>query len=71
MAQDFKSAGLNIFNNNWSSIYDFSPDVQQNNWSFIPEDVQINSLMNLDYNDDDQQSPHEMGNGDTKLIPSW
>ena len=33
----FLSAGLNVFNNYWSMVHDFTPNTESDNWSFLPE----------------------------------
>jgi len=35
----FEAAGLSIFNNNWSKIYDFTPAAGETTWSILPEDA--------------------------------
>ncbi|XP_069492717.1 protein XRP2 [Ambystoma mexicanum] len=41
LAFQFKDAGLSIFNNNWSSIHDFTPVSGENNWNLLPEDSSV------------------------------
>ncbi|XP_002154780.1 protein XRP2 [Hydra vulgaris] len=42
----FKNAGLSVFNNNWSSVYDFTPVQDGNcNWSFLPENLSVETLV--------------------------
>eukprot|EP00128_Syssomonas_multiformis_P017073 Colp12_sorted_trinity150504_noHs@34636 len=40
----FKAAGLEIFNNDWSDIYDFSPS-DGANFSFMPEDTNMEDFI--------------------------
>lgn len=35
----FKAAGLSVFNNNWSKLYDFTPAAGEATWSLLPEDA--------------------------------
>jgi len=35
----FTKSNLNIYNNNWSSIHDFSPSMDRNNWTLNTTDV--------------------------------
>ena len=37
ISDQFKSACLSIFNNNWSNIHDFTPAEGERNWSLLPK----------------------------------
>ncbi|KAM8752758.1 protein XRP2 isoform 1-T1 [Rhynchonycteris naso] len=37
----FNEAGLNVFNNNWSNIHDFTPVAGELNWGILPENAVI------------------------------
>ncbi|ESO97525.1 hypothetical protein LOTGIDRAFT_103457 [Lottia gigantea] len=43
----FKSAGLSIYNNNWSNIHDFTPVPGENNYTLISQDCKIEDLIPL------------------------
>ena len=46
LEQQFKQAGLSIYNNSWSSVYDFTPIQDGNsNWSFLPESLLLEALV--------------------------
>ncbi|XP_043928009.1 protein XRP2 [Protopterus annectens] len=47
LAFQFKDASLSIFNNNWSSIHDFTPVSGETNWSLLPEDSNIQDFIPL------------------------
>nr|XP_004668856.1 protein XRP2 [Jaculus jaculus] len=41
LASQFKDAGLSIFNNTWSNIYDFTPVTGELNWSLLSENAMV------------------------------
>ena len=41
----FDSAGLSIFNNNWSSIHDFTPATDIQTWSLLPHDSVVSAYV--------------------------
>ncbi|XP_060228193.1 protein XRP2-like [Meriones unguiculatus] len=41
LAAQFRDAGLSIFNNIWSHVYDFTPVSGELNWSFLPENAMV------------------------------
>ena len=45
LEEQFKQAGLSIYNNTWSSIHDFTPVDQSENWSLIPESTTLESCV--------------------------
>ncbi|XP_021347984.1 protein XRP2-like isoform X1 [Mizuhopecten yessoensis] len=47
LEDQFKAAGMSLFNNNWSKIHDFSQDPSENHYSYIPEDVKIEDVLPL------------------------
>lgn len=38
-AEQFRRAGLSVYNNNWSDIHDFTPVPDEKNFSFLPQVV--------------------------------
>ena len=48
----FKDAGLSVFDNNWSSIHDFSQDPTEKHYTLLPEvglTIQIFNLQKPDH----------------------
>lgn len=46
--KQFKNAGLEVMNNTWDTIYDFTPSPETGpNWSLIPEDTKIEDIIRL------------------------
>ncbi|CAH1785725.1 unnamed protein product [Owenia fusiformis] len=41
LEDQFKSSQISIYNNNWSSIHDFTPVDGENNHSLLPEDAKV------------------------------
>ncbi|XP_066936725.1 protein XRP2-like [Clytia hemisphaerica] len=41
LEEQFKLAGLSVYNNTWSTIHDFTPVEQSENWSLIPQSVTL------------------------------
>ena len=37
VSDQFAAAGLSVYNNNWSNIYDFTPAAGERTWSLLPE----------------------------------
>lgn len=37
LKDQFAAAGLSVYNNNWSNIYDFTPAAGERTWSLLPE----------------------------------
>ncbi|XP_015766212.1 PREDICTED: protein XRP2-like [Acropora digitifera] len=37
LASQFEAANLSVFNNNWSSIFDFTPAAGETTWILLPE----------------------------------
>lgn len=52
--KQFDAANLNVWNNNWSDIYDFTPHKNVNgtkNYSYLDENLDPNTFMPLPIND--------------------
>lgn len=47
LERQFKESGLDIMNNMWSTIYDFTPNPDANNWSIILENQDVSYLFDL------------------------
>lgn len=47
LADQFKAAGLSIFNNNWSNIHDFTPVPGEINYTLLPEDAKVEDFLPL------------------------
>ncbi|XP_006639198.1 protein XRP2 [Lepisosteus oculatus] len=45
LAFHFKDAGLSIFNNNWSTVHDFTPVAGETNWGLLPEDAGVEAYV--------------------------
>ena len=45
LEEQFQSADLSVYNNTWSTIHDFTPVEQSANWSLIPENISIESMI--------------------------
>lgn len=45
--EHFQQAGLSVFNNNWSSIHDFTPIEGENNWCLFPDTIRIQDYISL------------------------
>jgi hypothetical protein len=45
--EHFQQAGLSVFNNNWSSIHDFTPIEGENNWCLFPDTIRIQDYVSL------------------------
>ncbi|XP_039250874.1 protein XRP2-like [Styela clava] len=83
LEKQFADAGLEIMNNTWNSIYDFTPNPEEGaNWSLIPEETNIDQLLtfttermeNEDGNDSLNKSclPEDMtlsSNSECSIVP--
>ncbi|XP_076347132.1 protein XRP2-like [Tachypleus tridentatus] len=47
LEEQFKKAGISIFNNNWNNVHDFTPVAEEQNWTFIPQDVKVEEFLPL------------------------
>ncbi|KAJ4443069.1 hypothetical protein ANN_04719 [Periplaneta americana] len=47
ISEHFQQAGLSVFNNNWSSIHDFTPIEGENNWCLFPDTIRIQDYVSL------------------------
>ncbi|PNF28866.1 Protein XRP2 [Cryptotermes secundus] len=47
LEEHFQQAGLSVFNNNWSSIHDFTPIEGENNWCLFPDTIRIQDYISL------------------------
>jgi hypothetical protein len=47
VAEHFQQAGLSVFNNNWSSVHDFTPIEGENNWCLFPNTIRIQDYVSL------------------------
>ncbi|XP_044174947.1 protein XRP2-like [Acropora millepora] len=45
LASQFEAANLSVFNNNWSSIFDFTPAAGETTWILLPEDARLSEYM--------------------------
>jgi hypothetical protein len=45
--EHFQQAGLSVFNNNWSSIHDFTPIEGESNWCLFPDTIRIQDYISL------------------------
>ena len=45
LEKQFKLAGLSVYNNTWSTIHDFTPVEQSDNWSLIPDSISLESMI--------------------------
>ena len=52
LAGQFQSSGLSVYNNTWSTIHDFTPVEQSDNWSLIPDNVTLESIVPRPETDD-------------------
>ncbi|KAJ9591481.1 hypothetical protein L9F63_001967, partial [Diploptera punctata] len=43
----FQQSGLSVFNNNWSSIHDFTPIEGETNWCLFPDTISITDYVSL------------------------
>ncbi|XP_021926318.1 protein XRP2-like isoform X2 [Zootermopsis nevadensis] len=47
LEEHFQQAGLSVFNNNWSSIHDFTPIEGEHNWCLFPDTIKIQDYVSL------------------------
>ncbi|XP_019621821.1 PREDICTED: protein XRP2-like [Branchiostoma belcheri] len=45
LESQFASAGLSVFNNNWSNIHDFTPVPGETSWSLLSEDIKVEDCL--------------------------
>jgi len=45
LQDQFEKAGLTVFSSNWFNIHDFTPVDGENNWSLLPEGVEVESYV--------------------------
>ncbi|XP_070565098.1 LOW QUALITY PROTEIN: protein XRP2-like [Ptychodera flava] len=45
LKEHFKKSDLSVYNNNWSSIHDFTPVPGETNWSLLPADLKLEDLV--------------------------
>lgn len=45
LEEQFRSAGLSVYNNNWSDIHDFTPVPDEKNFSFLPQDTPMEGYL--------------------------
>ena len=45
LRQQLNDAGISVFNNNWSSIHDFTPVPGENNYGLMSQDIQLTSRL--------------------------
>ncbi|XP_072045337.1 protein XRP2-like [Amphiura filiformis] len=73
LLDQFKSAGLSVYNNTWSNIHDFSPVPGEDNWTLISQDFKMEdyvpapsseefSSMKISTAPDDSVVPFTQGN---------
>ena len=53
LEEQFLLADLSVYNNTWSTIHDFTPVEQSDNWSLIPENISIESIIQDDVSEMD------------------
>lgn len=64
-SEQFSSAGLSLFNNNWSHVHDFTPVQNERNFSLLPA---VSNCKLTDYFD--LVSPVSVGTSDIQISPS-
>ncbi|XP_028392552.1 protein XRP2-like [Dendronephthya gigantea] len=47
LEDQFDAAGLSLYNNNWSSIHDFTPAADVETWSLLPENAKVSDYVPL------------------------
>ncbi|XP_069133734.1 protein XRP2-like isoform X1 [Argopecten irradians] len=45
LEDQFKAAGMSLFNNNWSKIHDFSNDPSEKHYTYIPEETKVEDVL--------------------------
>ncbi|KAG7173772.1 protein XRP2-like [Homarus americanus] len=52
LKDQFRSAGISVFNNNWSNIHDFTPVDGETNWSCVSQTTKLSQVFKLPEEDE-------------------
>jgi len=69
LSDQVMGAGISLFNNEWSNIYDFTPVEHALNWSLLPETAKFDTFLTPDHITSVSKSDKAMFSSDNSIFP--